>query len=89
MNYKQRLEAIGPITVRDHFNDKKKESVLQVSALFQLAQEMAQKLDSFARPEDGGITQALVQMARDNAIAECAAACPKCGHCYGIYGNET
>ena len=25
-----------------------------------------------ARPEDGGITQALVQMARENAIEECA-----------------
>lgn len=28
-----------------------------------------------ARPEDGGITQALVEMARTNAIEECAAVC--------------
>jgi hypothetical protein len=35
------------------------------------------------QPEDGGITQALVQMARDNAIEECARLCEAQQWLYG------
>ena len=42
-----------------------------------IAKEIVAALNGRTAPEDGGITQALVQMARDNAIAECAAALPE------------
>ena len=35
-----------------------------------IAKEIVAALNGRTAPEDGGITQALVQMARDNAIAE-------------------
>ena len=49
--------------------------VLEESNLpIEIATAIADALEA-PRPEDGGITQALVQMARDNAIEECAALC--------------
>ena len=40
------------------------------------------------RPEDGGITQALVQMARENAIEECAQVAEKFGFGDSMYNQQ-
>ena len=63
------------MTLIEDIQDQLKDQADVDGLCVELGREDWNRIIKALQPEDGGITQALVQMARDNAIEECAKVC--------------